>query len=288
MTNLVLDHHAGVPDRLDDADQGVERKTATAVLLEASNCDSEDEEWLLRTFGDEAERDYVESKRDGGGEGLALFKYFKMELHRGGSTTSSGGSLVGSGGRKIDDVMATAVDNGIQLPLVYIVRLVLGYMKDQILKRLNHSDLTTIGVSDIHWVLTVPAIWSEFGKKFMRTAACRAGLIANEHNYEVRVAGKRRDLHQLIPVERRDRVDSVTIVGWVGRCLLSPCVTIGLRGITPMRYTNMEQNHNPHMLFYCFILDEKNAVDMYARFFGIGQHTESVDCSLRLISRLLS
>lgn len=33
---------------------------------------------------------------------------------------------------------------------------------------------------DVQWVLTVPAIWNDFGKSFMRKAAFKAGLIDNE------------------------------------------------------------------------------------------------------------
>lgn len=31
--------------------------------------------------------------------------------------------------------------------------------------------------SDIHWVLTVPAIWDETAKKFMRTSAEQVGIV---------------------------------------------------------------------------------------------------------------
>ena len=34
------------------------------------------------------------------------------------------------------------------------------------------------------WVVTVPAIWSNFGKRFMRAASHRAGLIADENDMQ--------------------------------------------------------------------------------------------------------
>lgn len=37
------------------------------------------------------------------------------------------------------------------------------------------------------WVVTVPAIWSNFGKRFMRAASHRAGLIADENDMQVTV-----------------------------------------------------------------------------------------------------
>lgn len=114
---------------------------------------------------------------DDEGKDLALFKHFKMELFEGGRD--------GKGGRAVDDVVGIAADNAVQLPLVYVVSLALGHIKSQIVKRLNNSDRVTLRSSDIRWVLTVPAIWSAFGKTFMRAAAYKGGLIDYEHNQEV-------------------------------------------------------------------------------------------------------
>lgn len=154
----------------------VERKTATAVLLKRS--DEDEGGWRLQTFGDSAEEDYLYAKVDGDGdEDLALFKYFKMELFRGGRE--------GRGGRNVDNVMVIAADNRVTLPLVYVMSLALQHIKGQILDRLNSTDQVTLRSSDIRFVLTVPAIWSEFGKIVMRTAAFRGGLIDSEHDHKV-------------------------------------------------------------------------------------------------------
>ena len=54
-----------------------------------------------------------------------------------------------------------------------------------ILKRFAMSDrgaALDIKEGDVQWVLTVPAIWTDFGKAFMRTAAHRAGLIPTEQS----------------------------------------------------------------------------------------------------------
>ncbi|CAN0007030.1 unnamed protein product, partial [Sphacelaria rigidula] len=153
-----------------------ERKTATAVLLKKSETDEGG--WRLQTFGDSAETEYLEAKMNSeGSKHLALFKYFKMELYRGGRR--------GQGGRKVDDVMADAVDGRVTLPLVYVVSLALAHIKAQIMDSLNKADHVTLRTSDIRFVLTIPAIWSEFGKIFMRTAACRGGLTEYEHDHEV-------------------------------------------------------------------------------------------------------
>ncbi|CAN0224366.1 unnamed protein product, partial [Scytosiphon promiscuus] len=76
-----------------------------------------------------------------------------------------------------------AVDNKTRLPLIYVVSLALEFIKDSILERVT-KDGIRLGAFDVRWVLTVPAIWSSFGKMFMRTAAHRAGLISREDDME--------------------------------------------------------------------------------------------------------
>jgi len=51
------------------------------------------------------------------------------------------------------------------------------YLKDHLLKALNKQG-TLVGNDDIHWVLTVPAIWADSAKQFMREAAYKVGCIS--------------------------------------------------------------------------------------------------------------
>ena len=46
----------------------------------------------------------------------------------------------------------------------------LNYLKQSLLEEAN-KQYTDIGVADIKWILTVPAIWSDPAKAFMRRAA---------------------------------------------------------------------------------------------------------------------
>lgn len=46
----------------------------------------------------------------------------------------------------------------------------IGYMKDQLLTDCKNH-MTGLKESDIMWVLTVPAIWDDKSKQFMREAA---------------------------------------------------------------------------------------------------------------------
>ncbi|XP_045171003.2 heat shock 70 kDa protein 12A-like [Mercenaria mercenaria] len=50
--------------------------------------------------------------------------------------------------------------------------------KKDVLETLGKQVDTGFGVSDIHWVLTVPAIWNDAAKQFMREAAQNAGIPA--------------------------------------------------------------------------------------------------------------
>lgn len=50
--------------------------------------------------------------------------------------------------------------------------LVISFLKNHFLDRLKGQDSSSIvGEDMIHWVLTVPAIWSDKAKQFMRKAA---------------------------------------------------------------------------------------------------------------------
>lgn len=167
-----------MPDRPIEAKLGVDRKTATAVLLEKAP--EKRGGWRILTFGDNAELEYIDAKSGGGerADEVTLFKYFKMELFKGGQK----GIMRSS----VDDAEGNSMDEKTQLPLVDVVSLALEHFKDVIINRLNPTANHTLRASDIRWVLTVPAIWSSFGKAFMRAAAHRAGLITDENDMEVR------------------------------------------------------------------------------------------------------
>ena len=46
------------------------------------------------------------------------------------------------------------------------------YIKDHMTSNVTNKGLSTINPDkDIHWLLTVPAIWNDLSKRFMREAA---------------------------------------------------------------------------------------------------------------------
>ena len=64
-------------------------------------------------------------------------------------------------------------DKGLKLPAKTVFALAIRYLKDDLKKTcakkmLLEGDLVD---DDIHWVLTVPAIWNDQAKAFMREAA---------------------------------------------------------------------------------------------------------------------
>ena len=47
---------------------------------------------------------------------------------------------------------------------------VIKYLKQHLVTNLEQGIARTVNESDIHWVLTLPAIWNESAKQFMREA----------------------------------------------------------------------------------------------------------------------
>lgn len=99
-----------------------------------------------------------------------LFKGFKMAL----KDKSSG-----------FETLQALSTNGDAHSLMDLVVQSLTFLKDCAIDKVcgeHGSALNIKGASDVQWVLTVPAIWTEFGKAFMRRAAFRAGLMAPEQS----------------------------------------------------------------------------------------------------------
>ena len=59
---------------------------------------------------------------------------------------------------------------GKELPAMTVFSESIRYLKEHLLEALAKR-ATTMKVEDIHWVLSVPAIWSDAAKQFMRESA---------------------------------------------------------------------------------------------------------------------
>lgn len=73
------------------------------------------------------------------------------------------------------DANARSVD-GRELPLMKVISESLKYIAEKALEKLSEQ-VGKIVATKIRWVLTVPALWSEEHKHFMRRAAVQAGFI---------------------------------------------------------------------------------------------------------------
>ena len=80
--------------------------------------------------------------------------------------------------------MRSSSEDEREMKLIDVVSASLEVCKDSAISEINKESLDDqkISATDAVWVLTVPAIWSEFSKRFMRTAAFRAGLIEEKES----------------------------------------------------------------------------------------------------------
>eukprot|EP00903_Cladosiphon_okamuranus_P013447 g12524.t1 len=92
-----------------------------------------------------------------------LFRWFKVELCQ------------RRGYRSVDDPVATA-QGGQKLPLMVVMTAVLRHFKEDAIAHLSFVSEMPQTVDDVTWVVTVPAIYDDFAKHFMRVAAHKAGI----------------------------------------------------------------------------------------------------------------
>ncbi|CAN0043200.1 unnamed protein product, partial [Scytosiphon promiscuus] len=93
-----------------------------------------------------------------------LFRWFKMELCRKG------------GFQTVDDPVAIS-ECGRTLPLLIVMAAVLRFFKDDALAHSSNVTGVDYVTTDVTWVVTIPAIYDDFARRFMRVAAHKAGLI---------------------------------------------------------------------------------------------------------------
>ena len=129
----------------DDTD---DQKTVTAILF--------DDNFNFLAFGSQALQQYAEILDDE--ETALLFQTYKMHLlHL--------------------DSNAVSVD-GREMPLMTIIAETLRFISEKALHKLSEQ-VGKVVKTKIKWVLTVPALWSEEHKQFMRRACVEAGIIDN-------------------------------------------------------------------------------------------------------------
>ncbi|XP_065648387.1 heat shock 70 kDa protein 12A [Hydra vulgaris] len=144
--------------RWEGGDPGVtNQKTPTTLLLKPDGS--------FHSFGFGArdfyhDLDAMESKR------WLYFDKFKMLLH------SSQDLRTG---------IEIKASNGKLYPALKVFTYALKFFKEHVLAELSDQSTAQLCEEDITWVLTVPAIWRQPAKQFMRTAAYEAGIASPAH-----------------------------------------------------------------------------------------------------------
>lgn len=129
----------------------VSLKAPTAVLF--------NEKKEFESFGYEAENLYSEYALDGEAMNYYFFHRFKMALHD----------------KKINRDLELSDEHGRKMPAMKVFSEAIKFLKEHLLGALKKRG-TLVDNKDIHWVLTVPAIWADSAKQFMREAAYEAGI----------------------------------------------------------------------------------------------------------------
>lgn len=161
----------------DGTKQVLSLKTPTALLL---NSDLE-----IDSFGYEAERKYSNLCEENKHMDWYFYRRFKMKLqNRGGlSKTSS-----------VEDESLK------MLPAVEVFAKSIECLKIKLFEQLD-KDQTVLSPDDILWVLTVPAIWDDSAKDFMRKAALTADI--KNDNLKIALEPEAASLYcQYLPVNR--------------------------------------------------------------------------------------
>ncbi|XP_033743258.1 heat shock 70 kDa protein 12B-like [Pecten maximus] len=113
------------------------------------------------SFGYDAETKYSELSEENNHKGWLYFRHFKMLLH---NNKTLGRSTL------IKDI------NGEMMPAKTIFSMAIRYLREHLLGMAQKQVVSDLDEGMIGWVITVPAIWDEGAKQFMREAAQVAGI----------------------------------------------------------------------------------------------------------------
>ncbi|KAH3769786.1 heat shock 70 kDa protein 12A-like [Dreissena polymorpha] len=116
----------------------------------------------FEAFGYDAENKYVKLASKDDHKDWYFVSKFKMSLFESEATLGRHSMLEDVTGKPINSMM--------------VFSSVIKYLHDDLLKSLNSQNTGGIEKGEINWVLTVPAIWDENAKQFMRIAAREAGI----------------------------------------------------------------------------------------------------------------
>ncbi|XP_052212853.1 heat shock 70 kDa protein 12A-like [Dreissena polymorpha] len=156
--SFVHDHDnnpADVKSRNWNSGTFITSKAPTCVLIKSDGT-------TLEAFGYDAESKYAELAAEENHTDVYFFQTFKMKLFDNEGTIGNSTLLEDETGKK--------------LKALTVFSLTIKYLVDDVMDSLNKQITNGVNKNDINWVLTVPAIWDEHAKQFMRTAAREAGI----------------------------------------------------------------------------------------------------------------
>lgn len=136
-------------------------KTPTCILLKKEK--DKDNTIQIKAFGYEAENQYSEIALGGDADDYYFFYRFKMNLYK--ENISKG-------------MLLKDVTEKKKLPAVQVFSLFIQALVDHMKKTVT-IECIAFDVSKTKWVLTVPAIWSDAAKSFMRKCAEMAGITSD-------------------------------------------------------------------------------------------------------------
>ncbi|KAH3835271.1 heat shock 70 kDa protein 12B-like [Dreissena polymorpha] len=128
------------------------QKTSTCVLC--------DKDKTFKKFGFDAEDAYADLAMDDKHKDYYYFRRFKMELFN---------KLKLKRRFMLEDVL------GKKMLAMDVFSACIKFLKDDCLGKIR-LQLPEIRDTDIRWVLTMPAIWNDVSKQFMRESAAKAGI----------------------------------------------------------------------------------------------------------------
>uniref|UniRef100_A0A6I8N1D2 Heat shock 70 kDa protein 12A n=1 Tax=Ornithorhynchus anatinus TaxID=9258 RepID=A0A6I8N1D2_ORNAN len=188
--------------RWEGGDPGVSnQKTPTTILLTP--------ERKFHSFG-YAARDFYHDLDPNESKQWLYLEKFKMKLH-----TTSNLNL------ETDLTAANGQEN--QSPRNLFLRSAV--LQEQALKELSDQAGSEFENSDVRWVITVPAIWKQPAKQFMRQAAYQAGMATPENPEQLIIAlepeaasiyCRKLRLHQMIDLSTKAAVNGYTSSDTVG------------------------------------------------------------------------
>ncbi|KAK3099812.1 hypothetical protein FSP39_010132 [Pinctada imbricata] len=134
-------------------------KTPTTLLLNPDKS--------FNSFGYDAEANYTTLSEEDAHERYYYFRRFKM-------------SLFDREKRLTRETLLKEMTGTKEIPAIEVFTHCIRYLKDHLLNRLETGSGAKVYSGDIQWVLTVPAIWDDPAKQFMREAAEQADIFGGQ------------------------------------------------------------------------------------------------------------